>query len=180
MYTIAYNNEEIYKGEIKETMIELNEILTLFQHKSIITKSNFKWYIGDNILELSIDSNKQLLKPYILYFLIPNNDKLIDTVNNHILTELIVCTEPYLTNIFILLSNLGFTKIDIYQTYVHYLNNTLSKSDNISKPMLATICTNFVQDREDIAEYEKILLYYIKQKKLLFNLKYTPYAKIEN
>ncbi len=181
MCSIYFNNDNIYEGDIENTLLELNEILTLFKTNIKIIK-NFTWKIKGNIIEFK--HSGQNLKEYILYFLVHN----IDCKDNKKLTNIDTCTITNLimydgiTNIFILLNSLGYSKIDYYQAFIYYLNKTISKSKLIKQPNLNKICDNFIRGRIESSDqsFGNILLYYIKKKKLMFNITYTPFIKIEN
>ncbi|MCZ6909714.1 MAG: hypothetical protein O7C56_00965, partial [Rickettsia endosymbiont of Ixodes persulcatus] len=196
-----YNNEVL--------LMELNKDLTLMMNNDSSSNDDFSsndefsssidfdknvitWTSSNDVIQVEIlDDDMIIIKKLMYYLIVPYtalNEQLITilstSANSIIDINLFVdlTQNKCLTNIFDLFTFLGYKQNYFYSSFIFYLNNTLVQTNEQHDVDLPKIRNNYFKHYTIMGheEYDNLLLYYIKMKKILLYCEYNEYqAKIK-
>ena len=183
---------------IKEILLELNIILSNLynEYKNIL----FSVKEPDNMLEFKINDiiveSNIILSLNIIPYLLLNKD-LLSKLSQNDLYKLIKLDPEFLLNVitydkclinpyYLLIKLININEEALYQTFILYLNKSISCNTEMEKIDLTNItktflinCDNKICTEYTYKKYDKLLTYYISAKKITpFMIKFTPYSSL--
>ena len=183
MYEIYVGNNKLYNNEnIDEIIIHFNKILSRYHDYNIsltvkIKNNDIIIYTNDNIITLKNNNglNFTINKAYLLLFLILNK-KIIANVdiknivkfNPYCILDIMTFTDCMINPYDILIHLFHINEELIYQTFILYLNKTVTINNKPNHLDINKIFNNFFQNNKyicSIDKYHKLFSFYLLNKK---------------
>lgn len=197
MYEIYVNNNMLHSNHNIDGLIQqFNNILSKFNNYKIplnivVNNHSIIIHTNDNVITLKnengieLDENSLYLLPFFVL-----NSKIISQLHINKLKEIIKLNPYYLLDImtfsdcmidpyYLLIKLFKVNEEVLYQTFILYLNKTITIHNKSNKININTIINNFFYMKKnviDINKYYKLFSFYLSNKKLLpFMINFTPY-----
>lgn len=206
MYLINYDDDVITYNDIDDALLDLNKVLSNTENKDMI---EFTISSDSNIIRFSnVDGNsiifnyqhsKDLQNKYrfIPYFIFKssilhninfNTIKDIQYIDPETVLNILTYKEPLLNPYKVLVKIFNAPEELIFQTFILFLNKTVSLEDNPLKINIDLIYQSFFINYKKIIneipmeKYHKLLMFYMSSNKILpFMLKFNKYySKYDN
>ena len=157
--------------KLNTALRKLNNIITyvgtLDQFSDFNDYNNIilSWKDNDNVVGLISPINIiNKLNKHVSYLIYPEYLPRKEALNPYNMLNAIF--KYKLSNLVMLFDYLKINPIYIYQTYILYLNKTISKIDTIKNTDMRKIIQNFIKCDIDRNYYEKLLLFYLKERNI--------------
>ena len=182
-----YKNDDMLCDNITDVINTMNKTLSTINPilSTPINDNIIEWKINDDTYKLVYTT--PIDKKYLPYFLF--NKDTITTLDEEYISNIINLNPRYLADVFtqkclsdpyhVITKVFKLGEELIYQTYIHYLNKTISVADDITKIDLTQISKCFFINNDAPAnKYNTLLLKYLKQRSLppfiIIFKQYTP------
>ena len=197
MYEIYVNNNMLHSNHDIDGLIQqFNKILSNFHDYKIplnvvVNNNSIIIHTNDNVITLknedgiNFDENSLYLLPFFIlnYKIISqlniNKLKEIIKLNPYYLLDIMTFTDSMLDPYYLLIKLFKVNEEVIYQTFILYLNKTITIHNKSNQVNINTIINSFFYMKKnvtDINKYYKLFSFYLSNKKLLpFMINFTPY-----
>ncbi|QKF93636.1 hypothetical protein QKU48_gp0178 [Fadolivirus algeromassiliense] len=196
-FEIYVNIDKHYSNNnIEEVILYFNKIITKYNdykipftivitNISITIKTYDNTIILKNLNGLNITQNDIYLLPLFIlnnkYIKQISVDKLREIIelNPNSILDILMCKEVMIDPYYLLVNLFNVNEELIYQTFILYLNKTISIANEANKININNIINDFFNDRKNVIninKYHKLFSFYMSNKKILpFMIEYNPY-----